>query len=86
MALAPCKLNFFFLAALGLRCWAGFSLFAASRVVVVCRFLAVVASLAAEQQEKALGCLGLVALRHVEFSQIRGGTGVSCIGKYILYH
>ena len=69
----------------------GFSLVAASRVVVVflagsSRFLAVVASLAAEQQEKALGCLGLVALRHVEFFQLRDGTQVSCIGKCILYH
>ena len=71
---------------LGLCCWAGFSLVAASRVVVVCKFLYVVASLAAKQQEKALGCLGLVALRHVEFSQIMDGTWVSCIGKYILYH
>ena len=59
---------------------------AASGVVVVCRFLVVVASLAAEQQEKALGCLGLVALRHVDFSQIKDGIPVSCIGKYILYH
>ena len=34
----------------------------------------------------ALGCKGLVAPQHVEFSQTRDRTSVPCIGRQILDH
>ena len=37
-------------------------------------------------QAQQLWCTGLVALWHVESSQIRDWTCVSCIGRWVLYH
>ena len=37
-------------------------------------------------QAQYLRCTGLIALEHVETSQTRDQTQVSCIGRQILYH
>ena len=70
----------------------GLSLVADSRaysLAVVCGLI-VVASLAVEHRRQnawqQLYCTGLLALWHVESSQIRDRTHVSCIDRWILYH
>ena len=69
-----------FLAVLGLCCCIGFSLVAASGGYS----LVEVSGLRAQAQKWC--CTDLVAPLHVGFSWIRDWTGVSHIGRQILYH
>ena len=71
---------YLFLAVLGLPCCACFSLVAMCGLFIAVAFLIGNLWLLAYSLQQ-LWCMAFVALRHVESSQTRDQTCVSCIGK-----